>query len=990
MRTLHERCGHIGIRALKDIARQCKGQKFFGWRLTNTRLQAIMELSADDVACTSCSAAKLRKKHTGVKVTSSNKRWTGDTAGPFSRSRLGNTYFACWVAPDGWVELSFLKSKDQSVEDLKTNFLVWKAACPAGFGVLRTDRAGEFTSTAFQEWCKEQGIKQEFTAPDSSAGPAENKIGHLQRMARAAMNAAGETTDFLWDECVAYCKDVSLMMPTTAAGRNGTSAWWRRHRTPAPLDRLHTWGCLAYAHIPESNRTRFTDHGRKARFMGLAKNQDDGWRFYDPSTRTIFHSRSATFHDSVTWTEAKDDGYVPLMRNGHYETCGDRQQQKPADVAAPAAEEEKNVEINQEEQQQEQQQQQQPVQEEQKQPAPAPAQEEKQQAAQEQDHLHAYPEEEPDEYNENGDADGVEERPQGRRRVQRQFYDPYLFEEQAAYERAVANLTVRNGWRQYKQPRRTRILRSGEVPSTLAEALESEDSAFWLEAIKVEKDQHKINRSMRRMLRKDLPPGRKTIKARWVFDIKKKKDGTIERYKARLVAKGFLQRPQDYGNTFAPTPNITSVRLAIACALALGFDVRHLDVKTAFLIPDLPEGERVYMEPPPGSKLGPEYVMELLKCIYGLKQSAAKWNEHIDKLLREHNFVPLAGDACVYSHRDRHSGEVDCILVLHVDDVLIAAPSKVAEATVKMLNANYDMKDLGELSWYLGIKIAYSADRKTVELSQETYTESMLRTYGMENCNPRDVPATKVLLRVSENMGPMSEEEEHFMKDKPYREAVGALQYLSLCTRPDIAFAVNQVARHSNSPRKCHWLAVQQIFAYLKGTSDHGLRYTIDGNIEPTVLFSDSDWAGDLDGRLSTNGMVAIFGGAAISYNSSKQSCVARSSAEAELIALDECVKEALWIRKLEKELDISAGEPTVIHEDNEAAIAISAAERRTKRTKHIDVKYFATTGNIKAGDVQVSPVPSDENPADLFTKPLGRVKLRKFRWMVGVVSCKL
>ena len=156
------------------------------------------------------------------------------------------------------------------------------------------------------------------------------------------------------------------------------------------------------------------------------------------------------------------------------------------------------------------------------------------------------------------------------------------------------------------------------------------------------------------------------------------KDGIVERHKARLVAKGFMQREGlDFSETFAPTPALASVRLVIALALQLGFSVSHQDVKTAFLIPDLPPDERVYMEPPPGVDMDADSCLELLKCLYGLRQSAFKWNEEIDKVLQHRNFVPLAGDSSVYVHRNRTSNAIDCIIAVHVDDILIAAGDEI-------------------------------------------------------------------------------------------------------------------------------------------------------------------------------------------------------------------------------------------------------------------------------------------------------------------------
>ena len=194
---------------------------------------------------------------------------------------------------------------------------------------------------------------------------------------------------------------------------------------------------------------------------------------------------------------------------------------------------------------------------------------------------------------------------------------------------------------------------------------------------------------MRKIQRRKIPPGRRLIKARWVYDIKKDKDGKIEKYKARLVAKGYLQRPgsdYDVNGVFAPTPSFTSVLLICARALDLDFKVYQFDVKTAFLNSPLVEEERVYIDPPEGMECGPDECYELLKCIYGLKQAAHEWNKNVDKMLKRNGFTTVPGDDCVYTHLSPKSGDIDCIIAIHVDDILVACAPTKAKRVKSMLH----------------------------------------------------------------------------------------------------------------------------------------------------------------------------------------------------------------------------------------------------------------------------------------------------------------
>ena len=217
---------------------------------------------------------------------------------------------------------------------------------------------------------------------------------------------------------------------------------------------------------------------------------------------------------------------------------------------------------------------------------------------------------------------------------------------------------------------------------------------------------------------------------------------------------------------------------------------------------------------------------------------------------------------------------------------------------------------------------------------------------------------------------------------------MGSLNYLAQTTRPDLSHAVSMIARHCANPGVFQWHALREILRYLAGTVDYGLRYYATGQSE-IVDYSDSDWAGDKSDRKSTSGFVFLFAGGALSWKSKKQTVVARSTAEAEIVALDLAAREALWYRKLaaELQLDKSAKEIT-IHEDNEAAIAISAKHRRTPRTKHIDIQYFAVCDDVALKKIKISPVASEENISDVFTKPLEKTKFTKFRKMMGVVQC--
>lgn len=859
-----------------------------------------------------------------------------------------------WIDPEAWSENGFGPMKSDQEDYTMSNYEVWSAQCSWGFTDARTDRGGEYTSTKFEAWCKEKGITHSLTAPNSSCGPAETKIRTIKRLARSYLNTScgfeDGAGDFLWDEACAYANDVTLMMPSRVPHLEGRSPWEQRHFEPPPLKRLHAWGCLAFVNKPQAKT--FENKGRKAIFIGLARHQDDGFRFYDPQTRTVFHGKTATFLEDVFPLGA--DKALPISRTSRKGSTpfDDNDCYNPLCKGNEAGVHHSSCSAN---------------------------------ASSAQDV--AWNEEEKG-------NEAMEQAGPGRNRSQTQVFDPSAWdaaykhdqEQQELQEQANTTITGSSKPKHTQRYNKNGRMMSGLVPNDYNEAISSEDRASWITAIESEKHSIKTQGTFEKILRAHVPRGRKTIKARWVFAIKRNSDGSFDRFKARLVAKGYLQRlGEDYTETYAPTPSLTSVRTVLALGLQLGFSTEQIDVATAFLYPDLPKDEQIFMEAPPGLEMDDKYCLELKKTLYGLRQASYMWNKHLDTTLRSHNFKPLDADRCIYTHRDR-GGEIDCIAAVHTDDGAIIGKKDIVEKAKAMLASHYTIKDFGKIKSYLGMTVNYADNGQTLDLSQEGLARAILNEYNMTDCNPSMVPArSKPLMPPDEEM---SEEESNYMLDKPFRNLIGSLQYLSLGTRPDLSYAVGWLSRHVACPRRVHWQMAMQVLRYLKGTVTFGIRYKFDGNVQPAIGWSDSNWGGEEGSdRKSTTGYVFIFAGGANIWRSVKQTTVARSSAVAEIVALDEAVKTALWLRKLHKGLDIGNGAPIKIHEDNAAAIAISTKNRRTKRTRHIDIKYFAINDDVEKKRIEVAPVASADNIADIFTKGLERQKFLYFREMLGLVD---
>ncbi|KAI5347902.1 hypothetical protein L3X38_000789 [Prunus dulcis] len=323
-----------------------------------------------------------------------------------------------------------------------------------------------------------------------------------------------------------------------------------------------------------------------------------------------------------------------------------------------------------------------------------------------------------------------------------------------------------------------------------------------------------------------LPANKNLVGCKWISKIKRHSDGSIARHKARLVAKGFSQEPGlDYGETFSPVVKPTTVRLVLALAAHFNWPLRQLDDKNAFLHGILQE--EVYMSQPPGFE-----------------------------------------DP---SHPYLHVGHEIVVLLLYVDDIIITGSASGAiKQVISALTTEFDIKDLGLLHYFLGIQITKTATG--LFLSQTKYVADLLVKSEMFDAKPCDTPWLPYNWLLKEDGDPYS-------NPKLYRSIVGALQYLTF-TRPDIAFSVHQVCQFMQNPMVSHFTAVKRILRYLMGTMQFGISYTI-GDLQ-LKAFSDADWAGDPNDRISTIGLVVFLGNNPISWSSKKQQTVSRSSTEAE------------------------------------------------------------------------------------------------------------
>ncbi len=307
------------------------------------------------------------------------------------------------------------------------------------------------------------------------------------------------------------------------------------------------------------------------------------------------------------------------------------------------------------------------------------------------------------------------------------------------------------------------------------------------------------------------------------------------------------------------------------------------------------------------------------------------------------------------------------------------------------LRARYKIKDLGTTRHLLGIRVDYNRNADTLALSQPAFIDALLRKMDIADASPVATPESSAVL----TKAPPSQEEEKelarvFGADyaSKFRFCVGSLLWISVSTRPDIAHATMQVARHVAAPNKSHFVAAKRILRYLAGTRTFGLVYRRD-NATRVVGYSDANFAGDLDTRRSTSGSLFMAHNAAVLWRSRLQRSVALSTCESELMALCETGKMALWMTELLQALNKKIDGPMVIFEDNAAALQIARTGQRKPANRHIDVRYFWLHQKIGDNKLDLQKCPSQDMLADILTKSLPRDKFEPMRANIGVVDTK-
>ncbi|CAJ1930221.1 unnamed protein product [Cylindrotheca closterium] len=514
-------------------------------------------------------------------------------------------------------------------------------------------------------------------------------------------------------------------------------------------------------------------------------------------------------------------------------------------------------------------------------------------------------------------------------------------------------------------------------PDTLSynEAIKSNDKDKWCEAARKEIEELEGKLTWKEVPMSDAKS--KIIPGIWVSRVKRNPSGEIKKHKARYCVRGDLEnRPPDE-DTFAPTVAWSTVRMFLVLCMILGWTTVSVDFSNAFVQSKLPTPKWIHLPRGFVSPQGPGTCLRLQRSLYGLSSSPHFWSETCKKGLEKCGLKQSKIDPCLFY-------KPGMMVVLYVDDAGIGAadPQDVDRLIDQLRDLGFELKKEGNFNEFLGIKFD-KRDDGSIELTQTGLIDKILVAAGMTDCKPNRTPATGPLGSDPEGE-PMNEEWN-------YRSIVGMLLYLSTNTRPDISFAVSQVARFSSNPKQSHATAVKTILRYLKRTRDKGTIVKIDRKLT-LDMFVDADFCGlfkvepdaDPTSVRSRTGFVIKLAGCPVTWRSSLQTSIASSTLEAEYTALSDALKTLIPLKRMlvEATSKVNVSDPMVAtiraraFEDNQGCYFLATNQRITSRTRwylnkfHCFWQYVSKDG-IAGDSVAVEEIKTSLQDADYLTKAL-------------------
>ncbi|GJW49138.1 retrovirus-related pol polyprotein from transposon TNT 1-94 [Tanacetum coccineum] len=398
-----------------------------------------------------------------------------------------------------------------------------------------------------------------------------------------------------------------------------------------------------------------------------------------------------------------------------------------------------------------------------------------------------------------------------------------------------------------------------------------------------------------------------------------------------------------------------------------------MDVKSVFLNDFI--NEEVYVAQPLRFNYfaKPNHVYRLKKALYGLKQAPKAWYDRLKAFLIKHDYTMGMVDIILFTKKK----DLNLIIVqIYVDDIIFGLTcQEMCDDFAKIMHDEFEMSMMGELNFFLGLQIKQLEDG--IFFNQSKYIKELLKKFGLKGSKPMKTP-------ISTETKLIKDVEGESVDDTKYRGMIGSLLYLT-ASRPDIMFSVCLCTRFQEDPKTSHLEAVKRIFCYVKGTTHLELWYPKGSNIE-TIVYADSDHAGDYMDRKSTSGICMFMGCCLTSWFSKKQTILAISTTKAEYVSARKSCQQALWMKQALVDYGIRLDDVPILC-DNKGAIDLSKNPVQHSRTKHIEIRHHFLRDNVQKGNISIEKVSSEDNIADILTKPLKREPFNYLRLGLGIME---
>jgi Reverse transcriptase (RNA-dependent DNA polymerase) len=472
------------------------------------------------------------------------------------------------------------------------------------------------------------------------------------------------------------------------------------------------------------------------------------------------------------------------------------------------------------------------------------------------------------------------------------------------------------------------------------------------------------------------PTTAKALPLLWVFTYKFDSDGYLLKFKARLCVRGDLQVTEQ--DTYAATLAARTFRALLAIAAAFDLEIRQYDVINAFTNSEL--NEEIYCQAPEGfDREG--HCWLLLRALYGLKQSPLLWHTDFTAAVEEIGLQAIPSVNCLMANHQ-------LTLLFYVDDIVILCAKKnlyALEEFEKSLFKRFEMRSLGEIQWFLGIRVIRDRNARKIWLCQDSYISKIANKFHL--AVDTIAPYTKTPLTSAELLP--NEEKATFQQIYAYQQRVGSLNFASVITRPDISHAVSKLSQFLRNPSPAHLAASNRVISYLYQTRNLAIEYTGQATEPIFSCSSDAAFADDSLTRRSSDGYLFQLYGGAIDWRAGKQRTVTTSSTEAELLSLSFTAREVMWWKRFFAAIRFDSEQDVSIACDNIQTIRILTKEapKLDSKLRHIDIHQHWLRQEVQTKRIALQWLPTADMPADGLTKQLPSQKHATFIEQLNLVK---